>query len=299
MSDLAVLFCLISLCVGVASISISIFMNHTYKKYLFNLFIGLIFSLFLIQSSIMLIFYADCIAHPSRYIYVLSKILDASGTSLSSFFGLLFLHSLFGKELSKAKKCIIPAISVFQFIAIIICRTLHLSFLEYVVRASILFIICYEVYITAVNYKKIGNRELKLAVNTFAIISAIFIPLFLFESIRSYIPSLQDKIIIKAFSLPLFFLILNAFFLIFAYRYLIVPDYIENDRLTSFFINKYSITVQETNIIELLLIGLTYKQIADKLYISGKTVDNHVQNIYKKLHVTNKIQLYNLVHSKR
>jgi DNA-binding CsgD family transcriptional regulator len=60
----------------------------------------------------------------------------------------------------------------------------------------------------------------------------------------------------------------------------------------------YGITDKETEVIELILGGLTYKQIADRLFISPKTVDNHVQNIYKKLQVTSKMQLSNLIRSK-
>ena len=71
----------------------------------------------------------------------------------------------------------------------------------------------------------------------------------------------------------------------------------ENNKLTEFFVCKYGITKKEVEIIELLLNGCTYPQIAEKLYITNKTVDNHIQNIYKKLKVTSKIQLFNLVRS--
>lgn len=100
-------------------------------------------------------------------------------------------------------------------------------------------------------------------------------------------------------SLPTYFFVINVYSLIFANNYFNSPAFVEDDKLTAFFINKYSITDKEVEVIELLLTGLTYKQIAEKLYIASKTVDNHIQNIYKKLEVTNKIQLYNLIHSKK
>ncbi|WP_431602445.1 response regulator transcription factor [Clostridium ljungdahlii] len=49
--------------------------------------------------------------------------------------------------------------------------------------------------------------------------------------------------------------------------------------------------------IELVMEGVTYKQIAEKLFISPKTVDNHIQNIYKKLNVNSKMQLSNFIRS--
>ena len=86
--------------------------------------------------------------------------------------------------------------------------------------------------------------------------------------------------------------------MIFANKYFNSPPYIEKNRLTAFFIQRYNITEKEIEVIELILDGLTYKQIAEKLFIANKTVDNHVQNIYKKLEVTSKIQLSNLIRSK-
>lgn len=39
--------------------------------------------------------------------------------------------------------------------------------------------------------------------------------------------------------------------------------------------------------------GLKYKEIADKPFISERTVIKHVQNIFEKCGVTNKIELIN------
>ena len=298
MSDIAILFSLISLFAGVASISISIFINQKYKKRVLELFIVFNLSFFLIQSSITLILYGTRVEKPAEFIFALSKIFDATGTSLSSFCGMLFMNYLLGIKISKSKKWAISVISICQLIAVSICSVYNILHLEYIIKVSILLVIFYEILITMINYKRIGNKDLKKAVNIFAIISIIFLPLFVFEYARPYIPLLQDIIILKTLSLPLYFLIINVFSLIFASRYFNSPNFIERDKLTEFFIKKYSITEQETNVIELLLAGLTYKQIAEKLYISNKTVDNHVQNIYRKLEVTSKIQLFNLVHSK-
>lgn len=47
----------------------------------------------------------------------------------------------------------------------------------------------------------------------------------------------------------------------------------------------YSLTSREKEILQCLVEGLTKKEIADKLFISYHTVDNHVRNIYEKLEV--------------
>jgi DNA-binding NarL/FixJ family response regulator len=48
---------------------------------------------------------------------------------------------------------------------------------------------------------------------------------------------------------------------------------------------EYDLTDREKEVLELLVEGLTKKQIADRLVISFHTVDTHIRNIYAKLHV--------------
>jgi DNA-binding NarL/FixJ family response regulator len=47
----------------------------------------------------------------------------------------------------------------------------------------------------------------------------------------------------------------------------------------------YGLTARESEILELLVEGLTVAQIAERLGISYHTVDSHTRNIYAKLHV--------------
>lgn len=298
MKDIPFLLSFISLFIGVASISISIFINRSYQKRSLELFIGLNVSFFLIQNSITLNTYASRVEGPESFIFFLSKIFDIAGTSFSSFFGLLLINSLLGKKLSNTQKIIIIFVCFFQLTAITICSLSSAIYLEYAVRASILLVIFYEVSLAILNYKRIGNKDLKKAIHVFTRITLIFSPFFIFESFRTYIPLLKDVILLKMLSLPAYFLAINLCSLVFANVYFNSPAFIEDDKLTEFFIKKYSITEKEVEVIELLLSGLTYRQIAEKLYIANKTVDNHIQNIYKKLEVTSKIQLFNLVRSK-
>lgn len=47
----------------------------------------------------------------------------------------------------------------------------------------------------------------------------------------------------------------------------------------------YNLTKREHEILELLMDGLTYKEIADKCSISVQTLNSHIKNIYQKLGV--------------
>lgn len=51
------------------------------------------------------------------------------------------------------------------------------------------------------------------------------------------------------------------------------------------------LTARETEILRLVAKGLTYKQIAERLVLSHRTVQNHVQNTLGKLHMHNRVEL--------
>jgi len=53
------------------------------------------------------------------------------------------------------------------------------------------------------------------------------------------------------------------------------------------------LTEREKEILGLLSQGLLYKEIADRKFISIDTVKKHVGNIYRKLHVSNKVEAIN------
>jgi len=53
----------------------------------------------------------------------------------------------------------------------------------------------------------------------------------------------------------------------------------------------YKLTAREIEIVLLVRQGMTYKEISNQLFIAGKTVENHIQNIYEKTHVKNKVSL--------
>ena len=57
---------------------------------------------------------------------------------------------------------------------------------------------------------------------------------------------------------------------------------------------EFSLTKREVEVLEKLSVGESYTQIAEKLFISPSTVRKHIENIYYKLQVHNKIQAVEL-----
>jgi len=55
----------------------------------------------------------------------------------------------------------------------------------------------------------------------------------------------------------------------------------------------HGLTNRDTDIVEALRMGKSYKAIAESLFISERTVTTHIQNIFEKTGVSNKIDLIN------
>jgi len=51
------------------------------------------------------------------------------------------------------------------------------------------------------------------------------------------------------------------------------------------------LTARETEVLRLVATGLSYRQIADRLVVSHRTVQNHVQNVLHKLELHNRVEL--------
>jgi len=84
-----------------------------------------------------------------------------------------------------------------------------------------------------------------------------------------------------------------------AYQHGIIPSYTEKlmslfdpqDEIPSMVLNSMNqLSDREYEVLHLLSLGLTPKQIAQKLFISTGTVRNHLHNIYEKLAVKNQLQ---------
>jgi DNA-binding NarL/FixJ family response regulator len=52
-----------------------------------------------------------------------------------------------------------------------------------------------------------------------------------------------------------------------------------------------ALTAREEQVARLVATGLANRQIAQRLSISVQTVKNHIQSVYRKLHLNNRVQL--------
>jgi DNA-binding CsgD family transcriptional regulator len=139
---------------------------------------------------------------------------------------------------------------------------------------------------------------------TYAILNLLFLPtLVLFDIFYTEIPKLQALFPQRFYTFPLYYM---AFCIITGIENIYLLKNVGEKRMApagndttdgipTHLVDKYGITPREAEIIALLLVGDSYTEIGVKLFIAHSTVKTHVQRIYKKTCVTNKIQLINLI----
>lgn len=143
------------------------------------------------------------------------------------------------------------------------------------------------------NTKNVADEEVRKILKAIFYIQMIFFPVMILEG------SLFDYRLypfgVSSFSL--FYFLLNMIWLYFISRYLFLPELKMVD-LSDSLENYYAacrISRREREVVALLLEGLSYEEIAERLFIALETVKTHVNNIYKKSGVKSKIELSNLI----
>jgi DNA-binding CsgD family transcriptional regulator len=76
-----------------------------------------------------------------------------------------------------------------------------------------------------------------------------------------------------------------------------LTDLTGKNRLEDNLQSRYHLSRREIDIIFCIVTDMSYEEIAEKLYISKLTVHTHIKNIYRKLGVRNKIELYRRIQS--
>ena len=134
------------------------------------------------------------------------------------------------------------------------------------------------------------RNDLRRSVVVFLVISGAFLALLVVDILISRV-GISSLAFLDNTSLPVYLLALNIGSFLFAGRFLNADPLLDGGRVTEACRRNYSLTSRESEIIERLLDGKTNQELADALFISRKTVENHLYNIYQKMDVKNRVQM--------
>lgn len=294
----------LSLSLGIASLAVSIilYLKYRYRSVKYYILFLSVFTIRVLLNNILFTIRMD---NTVLYYYLLISYQIIADISLLLLFVIPFqLHHFLSIPKEKLMNTILLFIFLLtagsEFYPYLLSGKWarpenHLSLINNVPGISLLFMSIYLPVLVLQNFKK-----LKPALETrgMVILSLSFFYIFvIFDflvSKKSYLFNMNNDWFYILTHL-IFYFCWNLFFLIFTIRYfhaLAGPVLVEPD---TFFFNKYNITEREQEIVRLILSGYNNGKIAEKFFISPKTVKNHVHNIYQKTGVNNRMELSFLI----
>jgi DNA-binding CsgD family transcriptional regulator len=294
---LTIAFYALALIAGTASLTQTFMIWQRHRKPVIRRYGVFLLALYLVLAGFLVDLYAriTALSHTAEA-RAITWILLAGGGILYIFICPYFFHSLAGLSLTRAGRIIFSLIDALACLG----AAANIAFPSYapvtIALSGILFaMIAYGIIFIAIHLKGIGEKTLKRALTLFLCLSAAFFPFMLIDAVMSYVPFLSLFGFMENLAQPVYFLALNCLTIAFGVRYLNRPAFAEQDRLTEYFLSTFGVTEREREIIGLLLEGAGSKQIGEKLFISPKTAENHLYNIYQKLGVRNRVQLFQLI----
>lgn len=154
----------------------------------------------------------------------------------------------------------------------------------------LLVTIAFWIIYLGINVSSINNKLLKKSLKGFLVLSAIFLLFLILDILITTVP-IKSLAIVDNFSLAFYFIGINVGTFFFAGDFLNREAYMDRGKLTESFLNNFSLTQREGEIIEKAYLGRTNKEIGEELFISTKTVESHLRNIYQKMQIKSRTQL--------
>ena len=276
-----------------AGMPVFILVINFYQKYkklsiiFYGLFILGIFS-FIMNGVILEYFNLLHVQEKPFFIKIINIFFSNLGSVAFFLSGPVLVHILFGLKI----KIILP-IAGFLALISVISGYFYADLDLYIFFTLTILVTLYMLIICIRNFSSIGDPFLRLSIKVFLILSSINI---LFLILPLFPPAILYEI--STLGISLYFLVINILNIIFCIKFYGQNPYMTDKGISHSFIDRYKITPREVEIINLLMEGYTVNALGDALFISPKTVSNHIHNIYQKTEVNNRIQMINLIKSR-
>ena len=207
-----------------------------------------------------------------------------------------FYHYLMGIPINRFKRLIFLILLTIGTSAFIIWQVTEVKIWARGVAQPVLYgIVLYGLIFGAYHRSNIGHPVLKRAITILLLISMFFFPFFIFDSMPELAPFWIHQPPYSTLSLPVYLMIINTLGIVFAVRFFDEPAFLDQGQLTDHFLTPYNISGREAEIVTHLIMGLSNREIGEKLFISFRTVENHLYKIYQKTGVRNRVELTNLI----
>jgi len=142
----------------------------------------------------------------------------------------------------------------------------------------------------ALSLREVVRRDIRRGLALFTGISVFFFLLLVPDILITRL-SWRALAFLDDISLPLYFLVLNGGSFLYVRRYLVAGPFMQEGQITPDCRKNFGLTAREGEIIERLMEGRTNQELSELLFISRRTVENHLHSIFQKMNVKNRVQL--------
>ena len=266
-------------------VTVNIFMILMLIKYR-NAYIGYFSAVYLGTSLLVLCYLANNFMSLAGVDYSIRymSLVEAFSMSAILLSASILIIKIFYDELKIGG---IIAVSIFSLIPIALYGLWFLGLWKTEIVDDIYYIVFIielvaECVLFLTKFHKINHKAFRKLGVAIVLILSLFMVFFI---VQIFVPSLTYDLF------PLLYLLVTYQLITFGWKNFIRGNIDEVFNVKQSFIKKYGITNREQEIIELIQLGDSNSKISKKLFLSEKTVANHIYNIYKKLNITSRFEL--------
>lgn len=305
------LFHILSFLIGFTAIILSIIAYIKYKTQIIKHYIYFIIALTIILLEQTLSSYKIINLVDFPGLNIILNIVSYLSAGFIIYFLPLLSHEFIKKEWTSRKKTFFEVAAFIPVCSLIAYYLMTYKKVIVILSSGLLFsTILYCLVFLYLNLKNIKSDFIKNILRVFLITTVLLFPYMYLDTRIEQISVLSRLFPYGLLSVSIFYMIwsiLSLYFGIRYFKYNLEKSYGDKDEQELIeisdtkeqFFEKFNITNREKEIILLLMKGYSYNQLAEELVISLTTVKTHVHNIYRKVEVKNKIELFNLINKEQ
>ena len=154
-------------------------------------------------------------------------------------------------------------------------------------------IIFYSIFIIIRNFNRISGVVFKKYLKVIGLTIIFLYPPIVIYNLVIFLLFKNNSLLHQHYLNCILYLVIVLLILRFVTKYYFRLGSYSYITIPNSYIERYKLSKREYQIIQLLIEGFNNKKIADKLFISPKTVKNHIYHIYKKMNIKNRLELLN------
>ncbi len=216
-----------------------------------------------------------------------------------------FFFTLVETRMSRIKNIFVLVAAVSQYALIVLPFFLHSSAEKIHATLEILFVygnnsafalfLAFALAYGRMRYRKVKNALLKKLLGANTVLVAILIPVLIVDMLEKggatdVLPN--GLLLIYVYSAVYSLAGIKVFYGYFMHR---IQISVRLDEVPESFLAAHGISDRESEVLKLLVDDYTYKKIAEALFISERTVESHVSNIFRKTNVKSRNELIELM----